>query len=152
MAGKLIQMPPLTELQSSFLRDHLGVVLPDAEAVGALTPVWQDAKDAADDQLRRLSDILRKSNDPDVVEVADEVETLLQPVRVKMLNALMEADKTPDAATARKTALDIVAETRSWLGSDGRIGAVDDNPWGVPVSVASILGAALDRIEGHLNT
>lgn len=146
-------MAGLTEPQRRFVELYLGADLPDGASgrdATALLPAWQDAKDAVDDQLRSLSDSLRKSAYDEVVGVADEVETLLEPVRVRITTALMEYDRNPAEAAKRKAALDAISAAGDWLASDARVKAVDSNPWGVPVSVAATLGAALFRLENDV--
>lgn len=93
---------------------------------------------------------LRKTGSPQVQTVADEVETLLAPLRVKLAGSLMASDNAPADPAAGKAALKAVAEARSWLDTDARVEAINTNPWKVPVSVAGTLGAALDRLESRL--
>ncbi len=122
-------------------------------ATGALS-VWQAAKDSVDDQLRQLSDRLRKLRIPVLNDLAADVEQLFEGVRVTMTSALMSFDQAgPDKrAQARDAALAAVAGTRSWLEKDGRgrIQAVEANGLGVPVPVRNVIGAALQELERKL--
>lgn len=152
----------LTPKQIDFLRRFLGVepstdgtmdaADPEAAASVPTLTVWQTAKDKVDAQLRALSDKLRKSPVPEVVGVADEVETLLEPVRVKLVVALKEFDTAPGEPKARDRALEALATAETWLDSDARVRGIDTNPWGVPVSVAATLGAAFDRLHRNITT
>ena len=143
----------LDPTQTSFVAQYLGVHLEprnDASRSAATAASWQAAKDAVDGQLRALSDRLRKSAIPEVVGVADQVETLLEPVRVKMLVALKNYDAAPDDEKPRSDARAAMTEAEAWLSADDRVRAVDTNPWGVPVSVAATLGGVLDRIHREI--
>ena len=142
----------LDDTQRAFLETFLRMSFSEA-APGAkvsTTNIWSSAKDRVDDQLRKLSDTLRKTAHPQVQAVADEVETLLAPLRVKLMVVLQELDAAPGDAKAQGDARKAVASARSWLDSDARVGAIDSNPWKVPVSVAATLGEALDRLETQL--
>jgi hypothetical protein len=132
------------------LGDALAVAPAGTAPAAAAMPVWTAAKDVADTQLRGLSDRLRKSGTPELVEVAAEVETLLEPVRAKLVAALLDYDRAPARPETRAAALSAVAAAGTWLGADARVRAVDNNPWGVPVSVAATLGAALLRLQREL--
>lgn len=116
---------------------------------GKMMDIWQAAKDAVDDQLRELSDELRETTVSELVDVAEEVETLLEPLRVKLATALMDYDKTRGPETRAK-ALSVVSEASAWLASEGRVRAVDENPFEVTVTAAVTLGAALRLLEGEL--
>jgi hypothetical protein len=143
---------PLSDTQRVFLETFLGVSISNPAAEGNLTTVtvWNNAKDRVDDQLRSLSDKLRKSALPQVQGVADEVETLLGPLRVNLIAALQNLDAAPGDAKAQGAARKAVGSARAWLDSDARVRAIDTNPWKVPVSVAATLGQALDRLETQL--
>ncbi|MEW9920306.1 hypothetical protein AB2B41_11860 [Marimonas sp. MJW-29] len=112
---------------------------------------WQAAKDAVDDELRLLSDRLRKSAIPEVQGVADEVETLLSPLRTKMITALMGFQQAPTDAKNRDAALTALSEAEAWLASDPRVKAIDANPWGVPVTVSATLGGVLRKLQNDVN-
>jgi len=130
-------MNKLTDQQISFLTTYLGLAPqePPGETVAAdlddhnlIVPMWQKAKDTVDAQLRRLSDVLRVSGDPDLEEVTNEVADLLKPVRVSLVGPLMEFDGAPSVKTVRDGALEAIGTARKWIDSDPRIAAVDENP------------------------
>ena len=141
----------LSDEQIQFLTEYVGVTFPDTTTAPALLPLWQKSKDQIDDQLRTLSDQLRRSGIAEVQAVADQVETLLLKVRVRLPAALREFDADPQSAKARKILQGAIKTARDWLDSDGRVAAIDTNPWNVPVSVATTLGTCLDRLEDRLN-
>ena len=116
----------------------------------AAMPVWQAAKDMADDQLRALSDALRKTGIPELQEVSADVESLLEQVRVKLAAALLNYDSAPAKPEARAAALSALTAAGEWLASDERVRAVDGNGFGVPVSVGATVGAALGRLQREL--
>lgn len=151
-------MSEISQQQRHFLQNYLGIEIAslvdrDLARIGAhvpAVPLWQDAKDKVDAQLQLLSDVLRKSGDPDLSDVAGEVETLLEPVRVSLLGALAEYDKAPESRPARDQASDAVGAARGWLVNEPRVAAVDGNPWGVPMAVEATIGGALDRIDSSI--
>ena len=116
---------------------------------GKAMEIWQAAKDSVDDQLRELSDELRESAVPELVDVAGEVETLLEPLRVKLAVALLNYDQVRGPETRAK-ALQAVSAASEWLASEARVRAVDENPFEVTVTAAATLGAALRQLEGAL--
>lgn len=156
-------MENLSDQQISFLTKFLGIKLADSpfeltgeddwmepEGYEPVVPIWQQAKDALDAQLGKLADTLRISGDPELEEITDEVTDLLKPVRVGLAGPLIDLDMTPRLKGARDGAISAIANARSWIDSDPRIEAIDNNPWGINVSVASTLGDALDRIEARI--
>ena len=113
-------------------------------------PIWQTAKDSVDNQLRTLSDSLRKTGVETLAKVAEEVETLLEPLRVKLVGALVAYDTAPGKPETRAAVAAEVAAAAKWLTSDGRVEAVDKNPFGAPVSARATLGAALKQLHTEL--
>jgi hypothetical protein len=167
------QGPDVAE-QRSWIGRVLGVALPDrpvsrddtqtranfslarqAEALhpgrsGEVLAVWQAAKEAADGQLRLLSDRLRTTGIPALAEVSQDVETLLDQVRVGLVAALLNYDKDPAKPETRAAALSAIEEASDWLSTDERVRAVDQNPFGVLVTVGATLGAALQELQRDL--
>ena len=121
-----------------------------AEAAEKAAPVWQVAKDVVDGQLRALSDQLRKTAIPELVEVAAEVESLLDQLRVKLATALLNYDSSPAKPETRAAALSALAAARDWLGADARVRAVDNNSFAVQVTAGATLGAAFGRLQRAL--
>ncbi|MFL4468462.1 hypothetical protein ACERZ8_00725 [Tateyamaria armeniaca] len=132
----------LNDLQRTFVQTYLGVSpsSDDTQKVTSMTGLWSDAKDRVDDQLRTLSDRLRKTAIPQVQGVADEVETLLAPLRVQLMAALQNFDASSGDSTAKTAAQKAVGAARAWLDKDARVRAIDteslegtghsrNNPW-----------------------
>lgn len=142
-------MIALSDTQAYFLETHLGVAI-EVPSVAVLA-LWTGAKDQVDAELRSLSDRLRKSAEPEVQAVADEVEGLLSPLRVTLVGALMGFEAAPHAGKAQTALRKAVVEARSFIESDPRVAAIDMNPWGVPVSIAATLGETLDQIEAGMS-
>ena len=134
----------------------LGVTFPPQTAplqiVTRATEIWIDAKDDVDQQLRTLSDKLRKAADPSLADVADQVEDLLADIRVNLTRALLDHDNASGSPAARVKAISAVDDAMAWLSSDARVRAVDSNPFGVTVTAASTLGGTLRRLQSELAT
>lgn len=148
----------ISQTQLDFLGRYVGYVpltQDGGDPAGAsglnLMKDWHAAKDTVDTQLRTLSGRLRQSPTPEVNSVADQVETLLSPLRVKLVAALFEYQKAPSDTRARDAALGAIADAQAWLTSDGRVQAIDANPWGVSVSIVDTVGTALRKLHGDVN-
>lgn len=125
--------------------DATGAAPPAAKAL----PLWQEAKDGVDTQLRTLADALHKTGIPTLASVAGEVETLLDRLRVTLVAALMEYDGAPSDKT-RAAALAAVQKALAWLDAEPRVAAIDRNPFGVTVTVGATIGAALRQLQSRL--
>jgi hypothetical protein len=134
------------------LEQVAGIAPGAARAAAGTLSVWQTAKDAADDQLRALSDHLRTIGIPVLNDVSDEVESLLEPLGVKLVAALLNYDRAPASPQARAGALSAIAAASDWLHSDERVEAVDNNPFEVAVSAGATLDAALRELQRELAT
>jgi hypothetical protein len=125
-----------------------------ATATGAASAlsIWQAAKDAADTQLNTLYRTMRSSRLPMLGEIAGEIEHTLDGFRVRLVATLMSYDQASGEARAkaRVVAAKAVADARARLATDSRVIAADTNPFGVPVSVGTTLGAALAKLERQL--
>ncbi len=147
--------------QVSWVQRVLGVQMSDgdadtlggsSQAAAKASAVWQEAKEQVDGQLRAFADQLRKTGIPTLLQVADDVGTFLQPLRVGLVKALLDYDTAPGEVNKRTAALKRVTEALDWIGDDARIREVDANPFGVHVTAAATLGAALRRLQGALGT
>lgn len=140
--------------QRDWITRSLGFEFPSGPRTehGPALPVWQAAKDAVDAQLRQLSDRLRKTSLPVLVEVADELEHLLEPFRVGLVAALLAFDRAPVEVkpAARAAAIKALTAALVRLDAEKRLPAVDANGFGVSVSVRATLGAALRRLQHQL--
>ncbi len=124
----------------------LGYTFASAQRAQAASQ-WQAAKDSVDAQLRTLSDLLRKTGIRTLADVSDEVAGLLVPTHVSMTAALLAYDKEPAKPETRSAALAAITAAGKFLASDERVDAVDTNPFGVTVSAAATLGAALRDLQ-----
>ena len=126
---------------------------PDLPAPPAL-PVWQEAKDTVDAQLEQLYGKLKKTGLPTLIEVASEIESVLENYRTKLVAALMSYDAATGGAKdqARAKASQIVASYQASLSQDKHVIAADTNPFGVPVNIRETLGTALAALAGQLAT
>lgn len=148
----------LSDQQKHFLQTYLGVA-PSSQSKDsgpgaghtATLSLWNTAKEKADNQLVRLSDHLRKTGNPDVQSVADEVETLLEPLRVELVSALMQYDSSP-RQQEKKAAIEAIESAKNWLGADDRVQAVDNNPWKIQVNIERTIGDALNFLERNIST
>jgi hypothetical protein len=134
----------------------LGVKFPGEIAAegttGPILPGWQAAKKAVEIQLRRLATTLRATGEPVFVEIAGELEPMLNALSAPVVAALLECDRATaeTLAGARSRAQAGIMTALAQLRSDGRVAAIDDNPFGVPVSVAAALGEALRQLQEKL--
>jgi len=111
-----------------------------------------EAMSSADAQVRRLQALLAVHPDPDLKEIAGSSDLGLNALtgnhRVRVLAALRDLElAAPDALPA------VLARTRTLVAgfdahirSSERLAACDDNPFGVPVNVRSLLGPALKQL------
>lgn len=119
---------------------------------GSALSIWQTANDEVDGQLSRLYDALRITGIPALSEIADEIEGTLTSLRVRLPKALIEYDRAsaPDKPKRRDSVLATIESYQTILNTDHRVAAADDNPFGVAVTVAKTLGAALGDLRAAL--
>ena len=111
-----------------------------------------EALSTADAQVRRLQALLAVHPDQDLKEIAGSSDLGLNALtgnhRVRVLAALRDLETAaPDslpAVLARTRAL--VAGFDAHIRSSDRLAACDENPFGVPVGVRSLLGPALKTL------
>lgn len=123
---------------------------PDPDRLRAARDAWNDAVEDTDRQLTSLVDVLRRTGNRDLADVADKIPTsVFGNTRVPLTAALMDLARATggsrDAAAAK--ALKAAGRLRGHLAGDPQVLACDDNPFGVPVSLRATLGRALDAIE-----
>lgn len=107
---------------------------------------WQEASETVDGQVRALQAALRSNSDADLAEIADRgLRGLTGNFRTPMMAAVMELDQAANEAfqAAAVRALQRIAQFEAHIVSDKRIEAVDDNPFGVTVTIKDTLGTAL---------
>jgi hypothetical protein len=116
--------------------------------------IWNDAKEAVDQQLNGLYAVLKKTGIPVLNEIAGEIEEVLGKFRVGLTTALMNYDQATGQAKdqARSVALKTVNDYKTAIPADKHVNAADNNPFGVSITVRQTLGAALDRLSQQLGT
>jgi hypothetical protein len=107
---------------------------------------WQDAIDAVDGQIAALQAVLNKTDDDELAAIAKfGMNGLTGGHKVKLTAAMMElggGDRSAMLASGPKVRK-LAEEFRKHIETDGRVGACDDNPFGVTVAIRTTLGPAL---------
>src|SRR5262249_20678054 len=113
-----------------------------ATAPSTLLPKWMEAREAAGRQLVALQGILRRSGDPDLLRIAEfGLNGVTKKLQVGLQAALMEFDQLPPggrekaAASARAQ----IAAYRKFLQGDRIVALLDENPFGVALSLRATL-------------
>lgn len=139
-----------------------GAARPQAAAAGQVATArnwrdayatWQDAKDTIDGQINALSSHLRRTNDKELIEIADKglmrmTNDCFVPVRAAFMDFSMAkpADRLKVASEAIKRA----AALRAQIESDERIAICEENPFGVEVTIRKTLIGALQGVVATL--
>lgn len=122
------------------------------EDPAALMTLWQNAKDAVDTGLNKLSAALRSEGDPDLDRIAElGLFGMTNGTGVGLNKALLEyrgapPEKRPSAGKALR---DAALAYKNAVFAHPLADMVDDNPWGVEVALRAKLGAALDTIAAQ---
>lgn len=114
---------------------------------------WQNAIETVDKQITKLQSALNASSDDVLVEIANfGLNGITGDFKVPLMSAILEIENETDEAQvkAAKKALKIIKKFRNHLDSE-EVTAVDDNPFGVDVSVDDTLSTAFDQMEIALN-
>jgi hypothetical protein len=123
------------------------------QATIATATVWQDAKEELDKQIGSLQSFLRGSDDPELQEIGDKgLNGVTGQLQVGLRVALTEFDNAaPDKKpAARKVARDRVNDFRTFVETDELFELLDDNPFGVAVTVRQTVARALVEVEAAL--
>lgn len=154
---------PLTETQRKFLETFVvGSALPksmgqqdvageDRSSVRAaeLLAIWRNAKESTDGDIAALQSKLKSSGHPDLERVAElGLNGVTEGNQVAMIKCLMDfgsagPEKLSDAKASVLTQLDAY---RAFLAKSKKLALIEDNPFGVKVSVRARLNGALDEI------
>ena len=112
-------------------------------------PIWNDAADAAIDQVMALVVEMRKVDEPELERMADDLLDTLNDYLVGVNDVLDEYDGLSGEQRAEfaAEALGVVQDNRHDITNDPLIAAADSNPFGLSVRLGKTLGAALDEIE-----
>ncbi len=128
---------------------------PEAKDGAARTlQTWQSAKEMVNSQITRLQGKLRETQDPDFLRIANfGLNGITKRLQVGLHVALMEFDQAQGEARdkARAKAQAAVKDFRAFLKSDPMVAVVEDNPFGVPVTLRTTLGKALNAIHKSLS-
>ena len=122
---------------------------PSAPAQKAV-PIWAAAKDAADAQISALQAAFRASGDPAGIEIADRgLSALIDGMAAKFMAALMDLDSSAPANRpgAAKKAIAAVDALRKAVDGNTVLPLLEQNPYGVAVSIRAILTQAASQIE-----
>jgi len=115
---------------------------------------WRQASEAVDEQIAALQQVLKGSDDPELVEIGNfGINALTGNHRVRLMAAVLELERSQDSAVralAQKT-LPLAGNLDGHLAEDERVAVCDDNPFGVQVSIRQTLGAALKELTSALD-
>ncbi len=113
-----------------------------------------DARDAAVTQIGKLQDALRDTGHPALGELADKgFAGITGRLQVGLQVALMDVDAAApaDRSKAVARAVETVAAFQAMLATDPTIALLEDNPFGIAVTLRRDIGAALDTIRQGLD-
>jgi hypothetical protein len=115
---------------------------------------WQTASDGVDAQIASLQSALKTTDDPDLQDIAEfGLNAMTAGCKMPLLAALAQiGDGSNPLALlkGRGKLLAAVDAFRSQIGTDRRIAACDNNPFGVDVAIRATLGPALEGLEAAI--
>ena len=124
------------------------------QAGGPTLAVWQEARDAANDQLVKLQAALRGTRHPMFLKIADGgLNGFTGKFLVGMQVALMNVDQAREGearAKAAQKARVAIGNVRGFLQSHPVVPLLERNPFKVPVALRAVLIPALEQIERSL--
>jgi hypothetical protein len=120
----------------------------------AVRAAWTEAAYEADQQIGALVQHLRGSGDEDLTEIAEFgfVELMDHKQRLGDAMLALEGADPEVAAKSAPAVLQLTSGLKSFVDSDVRVTASDNNPWGVAVSLRQTLGPVLADMEKTLAT
>ncbi|MEX0282064.1 MAG: hypothetical protein AB3N13_12850 [Arenibacterium sp.] len=116
----------------------------------ALVAIWREAKEQSDAGISALQTKLRGHGHPDLKNIADAgLSRVTQGNQVGLMRALMDysASGAADRDKARDRLVRQIEEYRKFLSGSRVIQLLENNPYGVKVTVRSVMASALDRIS-----
>jgi hypothetical protein len=119
----------------------------------AAREAWNGALELTDQQISALQAELKKTDDEDLHAIAEfGLNAITGNFKVRLMAAMMELDRADDAGFKRAApkALGLVQGFQKHIGSDPRVEAVDENPFGVRMTLRQTLGGALSGMENVL--
>jgi hypothetical protein len=117
--------------------------------------IWRAAREKVGTEITALEQHLRAMPDPEMQRIATfGLNGATGKLSVGLLAALSEADGVPpeQQPTARKKARAIVADYQTFLRESRLVRLLDENPFGVPVTIRATLGNALTEIDQALSS
>ncbi len=117
------------------------------------TQIWSDAEDTVVAQVESLADTLDDTDDATLRQIAAKsVREISTRLRGDLISALREVDAVPPGANADAIAKarQVIGQYRQQIGSDRLIGLLDNNPYGVTLTVRTTLTATLEQIDREL--
>ena len=157
-------MDAITAPQSRFLAKYLGVTAgrtdaPDGaefrKSWSRACDTWRQQVERVDGQVSRLQQVLRSSDDPELVGIATfGLNAITGNHRVRVMAAIREIETGPKIppANAVSNARKRLADFAAHLASDPRIKACDTNPVGVDMNIARSLGTAVADLQAALKS
>lgn len=120
---------------------------------GQASSVWRDASDTVDSQITKLQNVLKQSGDDELEDIANlGLNALTGNFKVSLMTAIREIDTGTSEARAKaaRKALGIISEFRRHVTNSEMIMAVDNNPFGVELTIGSTLLGAFSKLENAL--
>ena len=144
-----------TEPQAAWVHRVLGVNtsagVQDGDASSPMLPIWLDAKDEADKQIGALQQALRGFDDPDLQRIAEfGLNGVTGKSSVGLMVALREADQPGGGGEARVKLGEAIEGYRRFLSDDKIVDMLEENPFGVTVTLRKTLGGALDTLVNRI--
>ena len=115
---------------------------------------WQQASELVDGQISGLQAVLRSSGDSELKEIADfGLNAITGNHKVRVMAAIRDIDGSKDIppAPALGKAEKAITAFAAHIASDPRVAACDRNPFKVPMTVRSSIGAALVGLQRALS-
>lgn len=115
---------------------------------------YQDATEEVDRQISALQNALRASDDEELEDIAETgLNGITGNFRVPMMAAVADLDRAAGEAfrAAAAKALSNIKAFHDYIEADERVEAVDENPFGVRVSIRGTLGGALSEMQRALS-
>jgi hypothetical protein len=124
-----------------------------APAKASPLQIWNEAKEAVNAGIADLQVVLRNTEDPDSLKIADfGFNGVTRRLQVGLQTALIDFERTPlgdrDKARARLEAA--IGDFRTYLGNDPLVRLIDENPFAVDVGLRATLLPALDKMNETL--
>ncbi len=152
-------MTELTEIQLVFLEKFLGCRPAGpgdfASRWNMARSNWESAVRTVDGQISKLQSVLKTSEDPELVEIAEfGLNAITGNHKVRVMSSVFEISSAGAAPESKIVgqALKRISAFENHIANDERIKATDLNPFGVSVSISATMGAALGELSRALKS